>query len=370
MKNTNVRWALHSALVPILAAGIALSSAAAGGAPAPNRGYGRVVLPSGTVIPVTLDAPLSSKDSQKGDKFSATVRSGNDDGGLPEGTRIEGVIREAYATGDGKPGVLDMKFNRIILPSGAPQAITASLYSLDGKAVKRSDGRLIAREGRGKDTLKWVGIGAGAGLVLSQVVKGNVLVDTLLGAGAGYLYSELQGKKKPNDVDLKEGAEFGVRLDRQLAFNTDDRQYYRDNRKTSSEGFNNDRDRGLDTVNGNDIRVTVDDRSVRFDNTNRPYMRNGTVYVPLGAVGKAGNLDYRYEPVSRVIYARNDAVRLNLDSRTARVDGERRSLPAAAELQRGLIFVPMQFIGWAANGEADWDADTRTVAVTTERDRR
>src|SRR5438067_2002616 len=44
----------------------------------------RVVLPSGTVIPVRLDREMSSKTARPGDRFTATVRTGNDDSGMPE----------------------------------------------------------------------------------------------------------------------------------------------------------------------------------------------------------------------------------------------------------------------------------------------
>src|ERR1051325_8053827 len=41
----------------------------------------RSSLPAGTVLPVRLDEPLSSKNNSQGDKFSATVIHGSDDAG-------------------------------------------------------------------------------------------------------------------------------------------------------------------------------------------------------------------------------------------------------------------------------------------------
>jgi len=177
----------------------------------------RIMLNAGTVIPVRLDNSLDSKSTMAGDRFTTTVRSGQDNAGLPDGTRIEGVIRDAVASSGDKPGILDMEFRRIVYPNGDVQPITASVFSLDSNAVERSGDRLMAKPGKKKDTLKWVGIGAGAGFLLSKVVKGNTLLDTLLGAGAGLLYDQVQGKK-PGDVALKPGTEFGVRLDSDMAF--------------------------------------------------------------------------------------------------------------------------------------------------------
>jgi hypothetical protein len=356
----------------------------------------RVTLPSGTVIPVQLNSELSSKKSQPGDKFTATVKYGRDDAGLPEGTRIEGVVREAMPSGDGKPGVLDVDFRRIDFPGGESRPIEASLYSLDGKAVKRTDGRLVATSDKSKDRLKWVGIGAGAGVLISALTKGNALVDTLLGAGAGYLFNELQNKK-PGDVALKQGSEFGVRLDRQLAFNADDRSYYRraqgdskfdrngDIRRTGDDRYyteqgrdtyrgdrsdrNSVREDDFDRRNAGDIGMMINDREVRFDSNARPFMRGDVIFVPLNAVGRAASFDYRYDASNKTIYARNNNIRLSTDSRIAFVNGQRRRLPAAPEVRGGTVYVPMQFIGWAANGSVSWDSGSRTVVLTTDRDR-
>lgn len=408
MALTSSRRRLES---PLLAAGLAASlvntSFVAALADTAALDTTRVTLPVGTVIPVQLNSALSSKTSQPGDKFSATVKYGRDDAGLPEGTRVEGVVREALPSGEGKPGVLDVDFRRIVFPGGESRPIEASLYSLDGKAVKRMDGRLVATADKSKDRLKWVGIGAGAGALISVLTKGNTLVDTLLGAGAGYLFNELQNKK-PGDVALKQGSEFGVRLDRQLAFNADDRSYYRgtqddskfdrygDSRRANDDRYyrgsdrNSDRnsDRDYDRIdrNGlqsrdpedrfdrdprgaNDIGMMINDREVRFDSGARPFMRGDVVFVPLNAAGRAASFDYRYDASNHTIYARNNSIRLSTNSRIAFVNGQRRRLPASPEVRNGTVYVPMQFIGWAANGSVAWDSGSRTVVLTTDRDR-
>jgi hypothetical protein len=179
----------------------------------------RVFLDAGTVIPVRLDERLSSNESAPGDRFTTTVESDRDAAGLPAGTQIEGVVREAIPSKGGKPGVLDVDFRRIIFPGGDSRTISASLTSLDSKDITRSSsGRLMATSRKGDERLKWVGIGAGAGLLIGTVTRGNALVDALLGAGAGYLYNELQ-RKGAGNVNLRPGTEMGVRFDRQFAFN-------------------------------------------------------------------------------------------------------------------------------------------------------
>ncbi|MCC6729526.1 MAG: copper amine oxidase N-terminal domain-containing protein [Chthonomonadales bacterium] len=178
----------------------------------------RTTLPVGTVIPVKLQTDLSSNDNREGDAFTATVDQGESAAGLPDGTRFEGVVTTAIASTKGKPGVLQLDVRRVIFPDGTSRAIDASITSLDAKNVERGeDGRLRAKATGNSEQWKWVGIGAGAGYLISSLTNGNRLVDALLGAGAGYLYNALQ-KKGAGAVHLDEGTEFGVRLDRRLAF--------------------------------------------------------------------------------------------------------------------------------------------------------
>jgi hypothetical protein len=378
MKHPDVRRKGLCEFAMLVAAGLALTASTAASAQRTQRydnsnfgrvretaTYDRTGLPSGTVIPVRLNEPLSSRDASAGDKFTATLISGSDDAGLPEGTRLDGVVRNAITSRDGRPGSLDVDFRRISFPDGGSQSITASLYSLSGKAVKQSDGRLVAKTDKGKDRLKFIGIGAGAGLLIGTLTKQNTLLSLLLGAGAGYLYNETGSKPKAGDVSLKEGQEFGVRLDSRLAFNADTRRNYRGGVRQVSDSPDRS-DRGGYSPYGDQVRVIVDDRAVRFEENSRPYIRNGVVFVPLGLMARAAQIDYRYDSPNRMIYARNDEARVGIGSRTATVDGRRRELPASAEQRNGVTFVPVQFIAWAANGSVAFDEATGTVTLSTD----
>lgn len=376
MKHLDVRK-IPRLLGPVAAAGFALTLTIASTAQGTQRfdnnetnyqrrdnsaNSNRNSLPLGTVIPVRLDDPLNSNSASQGDKFTATVIRGSDDAGLPQGTRLEGIVREATPSDGGHAGSLDVDFRRIVFPDGSAQAITASLYSLSGKALKRGDGRLIATADKGKDRLKFIGIGAGAGLLLGTVTKQNSILSTLLGAGAGYLYNEVGNKPKPGDVNLKQGQEFGVRLDRELAFNVATRRYYRQT-GDSQQTYTSDREGASGYADH--VRVKVNDERVRFNTNNRPYIRDGAVFVPLAVMGNAANFDFRYDSPSRTIYARNDEVKVLLGSKTALVNGRRRSLPTAAEQRNGVTFVPLQFIAWAADGTVGYDEASGTVNITT-----
>jgi len=268
----------------------------------------------------------------------------------------------------------------MVMPD-ATRSITGSLVALDAKSIKRDDaGRLVANGNGGNDRLKWVGIGAGGGLLISMLTKTNALVDTLLGAGAGYLYDMLK-QGKSGDVNLKAGTEFGVRLDRQLAFDTDRTDYYQASgnvaptysRYDAADNGNPSYDRGGNRrtepgLGAEDIGLIVDDRNVAFGSP-APYMRGSQVLVPLASISRAASFEYRYDARRRMISVRNGALTMGVGSRIAVLNGERGRLPLAAEIRDGTPYVPLQFVGLATGGSAEWDADTRTVVVTTGRTR-
>jgi hypothetical protein len=400
MKNGALSLIYSRTIAPFVAALLAMSLMETGSALAQGQGFNsrdsRIVLPSGTVIPVVLDTPLNSKVNQRGDKFSCIVKYGDHDAGLPDGTRVEGVVMDAIPSADGKPGELDVDFRRIIFPNGDAGTITASLYSLDGKAVRESEGRFTAASDKSKDRLKWVGIGAGGGLLIGALTKQNTLLSLLLGAGAGYLFNEL-GNKKAGDVNLRQGSTFGMRLDRELAFNSDGRrysergaQYYRGDqtydRRTSQDTATDQRyyqrrqrtpvedqaNPGLRTYlldENADISMRINDREIEFDQSVMPYMQADHVMVPLAATGRNAAFTYRYVSRYRTIVARGGTIRLVLGSRVAIVDGERRWLPVPAEMKDGTVYVPMEFVAWAVDGTATWDAASKMVLIDTKRNR-
>ncbi len=317
-------------------------------ASAPQAAPRHVVLPSGSVIPVRMEGSLTSKTARPGDRFVAIVRYGTGDAGLPEGASVQGVVTESVRSAGGKPGVLDLDFRRLTTPGGQNHAITGSLIALDSKSVRSSDtGRMVATSRKSKDRLKFVGLGAGAGLLIGSLTKkGSKLTDTLLGAGAGYLYNELMNKKA-GDVNLKAGTEFGIRLDRQLAFDTNRTDV---SRTASADGsiddLNNQGSDSSDSVEGSRdattweragaasapsgtaIGMRINDRSVSFGSA-KPFMRGNQTLLPLETVARASGFDYFYDSQHRMIRAgRNGDLRLGLNSRTARLNGEARSLPA------------------------------------------
>ena len=353
----------------LVAAGIAASLVSTAGAQTASSG---VALPSGTVVPVRLDHALSSGTARVGDRFTATVRYGSDDAGLPEGTRVEGVVREAVPRSSGKPGVLDLDFQRMVTPGGQVSTLTGSLIALDAKSVKRSEsGRMVATSSKSEERLKFIGIGGGAGLLAAVLTKGNKLTYTVIGAAAGYLYNEFGNKPKTHDVDLKPGTEFGVRLDRALAFGTIAPTWLPAQTGTYPTAPQGDQGMVMSyssslgsqaQASPEDIGVMVGDQNVVFVSA-KPFLRDGVSFVPLEPVALAAGFPYIYAADQRMIWARNGALRVGIGSRVAVLDGERRLLNAAPEVRDGALYVPMQFIGLMTGGSVSWDSSSRTLLL-------
>jgi hypothetical protein len=210
-KQTAARIGLTALLVPL-----------AWSLPAHSQRH-TTTLNTGTVIAVKLNDGLNSRDARKGDTFTTTVTNvdANDNSSaLPVGTKVEGVVRSAEPKNDKQPGVIDLAFNRVTLPGGRSYAISGSPISLDSKSVTRRNGQLIAKPGnKGPNRLTYVGIGAGAGLLVNVLThRKGTLLDTLIGGGLGYAAGSLiKNGSSARDVDLKVGTKMGVRLDRSVA---------------------------------------------------------------------------------------------------------------------------------------------------------
>ncbi len=186
----------------------------------PERRDAIATLYKATVLPVRLNEDLSSNESRRGDRFTASLDSTDGVyGQLPGGTKVEGRVITATKQNGNDPGLLELAFDRLVFPDGHTQDLSGTLVSLNDKDIKTdADGRIVAT-GKAKDNRGvYAGYGAGAGLLLGVLsgnnTKGNVtksLIGGLLGLGAGEL--EKNQQQKPSNVRLKQGEKFGVRLD-------------------------------------------------------------------------------------------------------------------------------------------------------------
>jgi hypothetical protein len=186
------------------------------------------VVPSGTMIRLILNDDLTTRSTDQGDRFKATVAERVSVGGrvlVPQGAIVEGTVTEVEKAkrGGGVAGraKLVLRFDRL-RASGQSYPLRATLVSvhdpvpgLDSKDVQDVD---IDEEGEvdaetdmeGIITRGAIGVAAGA---LLGALFGNVSRGLLIGSIGGAI-AILAPKGK--HVELKEGTGLQIRLDRDL----------------------------------------------------------------------------------------------------------------------------------------------------------
>ena len=164
-----------------------------------------VVIPAGTIITVRLGDALSSKTSQAGQAFTATVAEPVQVDGkdvIPSGASASGTVTDAKPLGRFKGGAsLAVKLTSINV-NGTDRPIETS-------SVMRSE------KGKGKRTATMVGGGAGLGALIGGLAGGGkgAAIGALAGAGAGTAGTAFTGNK---DVVLPAETALSFKLDQPL----------------------------------------------------------------------------------------------------------------------------------------------------------
>ena len=147
-----------------------------------------VVVPAGTVLTVRTGQALSSKDSQTGQTFLATLAQPVSVGGkpaLPAGSTISGTVVTAKAKGKIKgEGQLSLALTSISVDHHTYEIQTGVLDS----TVK----------GKGKRTAVTTGGGAAGGALIGGLAGGGkgAGIGALVGAGAGFIGGAMTGNKQ------------------------------------------------------------------------------------------------------------------------------------------------------------------------------
>jgi len=147
-----------------------------------------LVVPAGTVLTVRTGQPLSSKSSQTGQAFLATLAqpvSVNGRSALTTGSTVSGTVVTAKAKGKVKgEGQLDLSLTSISVGGHTYQIQTGVLSS----TVK----------GKGKRTAGTTGGGAAGGALIGGIAGGGAgaAIGAGVGAAAGFLVGTLTGNKQ------------------------------------------------------------------------------------------------------------------------------------------------------------------------------
>ena len=167
---------------------------------------------AGTTIRANLDTPLSTRTSQVGDRFTATITAPVQDSGgniiIPAGAKLNGQVTEPtdekLASAIKGMGHLNLRFTNIQLTNGADIPINATLLSVHKPQAMRpsADGSSqpgsIAANGAGNTALS-----RAFGPPIKGVAVGNL-------SGGGYVLST-SGKQ----VDLPADCGLRLRVDRE-----------------------------------------------------------------------------------------------------------------------------------------------------------
>jgi len=164
-----------------------------------------IVIPSGTVLTVRLGDTLSSKTSQVGQVFTATLATPVDKGGkivIPAGAAASGSVVAAQPAGKFKgASLLQIKLDSL--------TINGRQHSIQTSSVARSE------KGKGKRSAAMIGGGAGAGALIGALAGGGkgAAIGALVGGGAGTAGSAYTGNR---DVTLPAESAVSFKLEAPL----------------------------------------------------------------------------------------------------------------------------------------------------------
>jgi|GEM_PF-5507845 len=99
-------------------------------------------LPPNMVIPASLGIDLDSGNCRVGTRFVCNVPHYP---GVPDGCRVEGVVRDVVVAVGGGPGAIDFAFDTLITPNGRRVHIDGHPVEINGPGMHRDPhGRWIA----------------------------------------------------------------------------------------------------------------------------------------------------------------------------------------------------------------------------------
>jgi hypothetical protein len=224
------RWAVL-AITVFLAVGGALAAqqqsaplpaAQPAASPAPNPDSPeRLVVPSGTRLPLILHSAITTRNAHPGDPvyletvFPLVI---NEKILIPAGSYVQGEIQEAKRPGKVKGrGEIRIRLNTMILPNGYTVNFNAipSNAGTGGNESTDNEGKIKGDTDKATDigtVLKSTGIGAGIGAIAGQSAKGAGIGA---GAGAAVGLATVLLTRGP-ELELPRGTTLDAVLDRPL----------------------------------------------------------------------------------------------------------------------------------------------------------
>jgi hypothetical protein len=304
----------------------------------------RTVLPSNTVIPVTLDTTLSSETAKVGDTFYAH-HSGASGAGFPDQTKFTGKVDSVTKASSTQPGQIGVDFIAAELPSGATVALNGQLTGLDSASVATDPvtGNLIGTTEARKTNWKFIAYGAGAGLILGELLGDKARLGALLGAAAGYLYGRQNEVAVGKNVVVPAGTRFGVLLEQSAVLPSPS------------------------VVGGVAVQPqpgTISSQSIIFTNL-RPHTIAYRTYVPFRYVMDRVAIPFDYDLSTRTVAVdKGDLLTtFRVGTRILYVNGRPVTMNAPARFLNGSLYVPLSYIQRLTGQPVFYDPMTRVLRI-------
>lgn len=304
-----------------------------------------IVIPRDTVIPVTMDKAISSATSKVGKAFYAH-HTGIDGGGFPEQTKFTGNIDSVTRASGRTAGQIGVSFVSAKLPDGTRVPIVGQLISLDkdNTTTDPTTGRLVGTTDARKANLKFTAIGAGAGLILGQVIGKKPLIGTVLGGLAGYLYGAKQAKAAVGrDVTVPAGTQFGILLTEDATF------------PNSWSAISN---------NSTEASTTGSGWQVAFNNQ-QPVMSGNDLMVPFRSVMNSIDMPFDYNSATKNVRISDydSEVMHTVGTRIVDINGQDTRMDASSRIMNGSIYVPASYIELLTSRTAYWNQKSGILRI-------
>lgn len=313
-----------------------------------------ITLRKNSVIPVVFDDSLSIKDSQVGERFHTFVENDPD---IPKGTELNGQVTNIRLAKGKDPAAIELAFTDMTLPDGRHLDIDALVVPLDAKYWdKSSNGRLVAKPDSTKRGTQVLG-GALGGLLIGSLI-GKQLEATIAGTIVGILIAETDKSNDGNTV-VKKGQKMGALLQSDFTVDLTDQDDMDDNANPPADRDAPPVDQrksdlpaspvpptGRNRSRDEKIIVTYGSRNLLWDR-DKPYWDGDTAMVPLEHT--AIQMGLRTAPIkdsdqSIFVDGRKGYLQIDVDSRTAKVNGRTVDLDVPASHQDRTIYVPLDLL--------------------------
>ncbi|MBE7054331.1 MAG: hypothetical protein E7391_08720 [Ruminococcaceae bacterium] len=117
-----------------------------------------------------------------------------------------------------------------------------------------------------------------------------------------------------------------------------------------------------------EIKILLDGTLLEMDQT--PIIVDGRTLVPLRAIFEGLGALVTWDDSTKCATGIKDGkeIKITIDNKVAKVDGKDVTLDVGAQIVNSRTLVPVRFISESLGCEVDWDANTKTVIITSKSD--